>query len=354
MKPARFPLIVCSLLVSALLPPTVSAHHSVPANFDMSTTVEVEGVIQSISWRNPHVKLKVLANPGTADEQVWEIESHSISNLRRQSVDQSVLVVGDPVRLAGLPGRRKDNYVFMQNLLLKDGREIIFEAGIKPRYSDVLVGEADALFDPKKAGSADERPTTIFAIWTTDYDDLGSWPVFSFTTDGHPVTSRAEAIMDAHDIDADDPLANCAPKGMPSAMSQPYPIQLIDEGNSIVLKIEEYDAMRRIHLQDTHEPGNEPPSHLGYSSGRWDGGTLTVTTTNVDYGFFNVLAAPKPIPQSADIRIVETFRLRDGGEYLDYTMTVTDPTMLTQPMTYEKFWQWSPGATIEPYVCAPD
>ncbi|MEM9208725.1 MAG: DUF6152 family protein [Pseudomonadota bacterium] len=341
------------LIASCAILPSVSyAHHSVPANFDLSTTIEISGVIQSVVWRNPHVRLKVLVNEGTADEQVWEVESHSLSNLRRQSIDDSVLVVGDPVRMAGPPGRRKTNYIFMQNLLLKDGREVIFEAGVAPRYSDVIVGDPDALLGPADNVDADGVPTSIFAVWTTDYGDPGSWPVFSFASEDHPVTPAARAQMAAHDVDQDDPIANCTPKGMPSAMSQPYPIQLIEGDTEILLRIEEYDATRTIHLQAEHDPGDRPADPLGYSSGRWEGDSLIVTTTNIDFGFFNVLAAPKPVPQSPDVHVVETFRLRQGGGFLDYTMTVTDPTTHTRPMTYNKFWQWRAGAKIEPYVCA--
>ena len=64
-----------SLLACCLLLPSASlAHHSFAANFDLSKQIEIEGVIQSVVWRNPHVKLKVLVDGGTPDEQVWEVE----------------------------------------------------------------------------------------------------------------------------------------------------------------------------------------------------------------------------------------------------------------------------------------
>ena len=346
MRPVPSLLVCCTLL-----PATSSAHHSFAANFDLSKQIEIEGVIQSVTWRNPHVKLKVLVDAGTPNEQVWEVESHSLSNLRRQKIDRSVLVEGDAVKMAGPPGRRKDHYIFMYHLLLDDGREVVFQQGAEPIYSDKVVGTSDLLRGAVVGSNPDELPTTMFAVWTTDYANRGSWPVFPGKSEDHPLTPAARAKMEAYDIDRDNPLANCAPKGMPSAMAQPYPIQLVEGDGEILLKIEEYDATRVIHLQDTHNPGDGPHGHLGYSSGRWEGDTLVVTTTDIDFDYFNVLAAPKAISQSDNVHVVETFKLREGGAFLDYTMTVNDPETFTRPLTFNKYWQFRPDAAVEPYVC---
>lgn len=347
-------LVIASLFVLLLTSPSVHAHHSFAANFDLGKTIEIEGVIQSVIWKNPHVRLKVMTNGGTADERVWEVESHSLSNLHRQAIDSTVLVVGDKVKLAGPPGRRKKNYMFMYHLLLKDGREVLFQQGLKPIYSEKVVGTSDILRGAVGETKAEDRPTSIFAVWTTDYSNRGSWPVFPPNGKKHPLTDAARAKMAVFDLDRDDPLANCAPKGMPSAMAQPYPVQFFNSSDRILLRIEEYDATRDIILSDTHDASGIEPSNLGYSTGRWDDDTLIVTTTNISFEYLDVLSIPKAIPQSKDMHVVETFKLREGGAYLDYTMTVTDPATLTRPMTFNKFWQWRPGAKLESYACDED
>ena len=334
-----------------LISPSSHAHHSFAANFNLSKTIEIEGVIQSVIWKNPHVRLKVLVNGGTPEEQVWDVESHSLSNLHRQAIDSSVLVIGDAVKMAGPPGRRKKNFLFMYHLLLDDGREVVFQQGAEPIYSQKVVGTSDILRGAVGDTNPEERPTSIFAVWTTDYSNPASWPVFPKSSENHPLTDAARAKMAEFDIDRDNPLANCAPKGMPSAMAQPYPIQLINSEDEIVLKIEEYDATRNITLSNSHDVSGIETSNLGYSTGRWDGDTLVVTTTKISFPYFNVLAAPKAISQSKDMHVVETFKLRGGGAYLDYTMTVTDPATFTRPITFNKFWQWRPGAKIEPFDC---
>ena len=49
-------LLLCGLL---FLSPVTYAHHSVGANFDVGTIVEIEGNLTQISWRNPHVRLVI-------------------------------------------------------------------------------------------------------------------------------------------------------------------------------------------------------------------------------------------------------------------------------------------------------
>ncbi len=339
---------VTALLFCMVLPLEIaSAHHSFAANFDLSQTVEIEGTIQAVTWKNPHVKMSVLTTSG----QVWDIESHSLSNLHRMQVNREVLVVGDAVKIAGPPAQRRENAMFMFHMLLPDGREVIFQQGAEPHFAKDIVGTSDYLRGAVLDVDPSDRPDSIFAVWTTDYGNPGSWPLFPFTSKNHPFTEAAKETMAGIDLDRDDPLANCAPKGMPSAMAQPYPIQLIDAGEKILLKIEEYDAVREIHMSAVHDDTDATPGHLGYSSGRWDGDTLLVTTSKINYAYLDVLSLPKPIPQSPDVHVVETFKLRDGGGHLDYTMVVTDPATLTSPMTFAKYWQFRPDARIELFDC---
>jgi hypothetical protein len=44
---------------------------------------------------------------------LWDIESHSLSNLSRMDVDRSAMIAGDVVRIAGVPARRKPHAMFV-------------------------------------------------------------------------------------------------------------------------------------------------------------------------------------------------------------------------------------------------
>ena len=69
---------------------------------------------------------------------------------------------------------------------------------------------------------------------------------------------------------------------MPNAILNPYPIEFIDEGDRIRLRIEEWDAVRVIHMSAEEPPRNVRLSRLGYSQGLWKGRTLVVETSRIN------------------------------------------------------------------------
>jgi hypothetical protein len=47
----------------------------------------------------------------------------------------------------------------------------------------------------------------------------------------------------------------------------------------------------------------------------------------------------------------ERFSVSDGGNVLRYSITITDPVIFTEPLTYEWTREWEPGVEVEPYDC---
>jgi hypothetical protein len=144
----------------------------------------------------------------------------------------------------------------------------------------------------------------------------------------------------------DDPTMNCAPKGMPYIMEQPYPIELVKVGDDILLRMEEYDTVRRIEMSGA-AASNRDATLLGDSRGRWDGETLVVTTTNIGYGWLNGTG----IPLGRGAALEERFTLNTDGSRLEHTMIVTDAATFTAPVTLRKAWEWRPGEQVRPYEC---
>jgi hypothetical protein len=136
---------------------------------------------------------------------------------------------------------------------------------------------------------------------------------------------------------------------MPTIMEAPYPIEFVQlEGGNVLLKLEEYDLERRIDMHASAPPGAAAASPLGYSVGRWDGRSLVVTTTRIDWPYFSQLG----IPQSPNVSIVERFTPTADGSRLDYEMIVTDPKTFTQPVVLGQHWLWLPSVRLLPYQCA--
>ena len=70
-------------------------------------------------------------------------------------------------------------------------------------------------------------------------------------------------------------------------MEQPYPIELLNKGDTILLLLEEYDSVRTISMAAASNVDSLPRTLLGRSKGRWEGDALVVTTTRIDWPYFD-------------------------------------------------------------------
>ncbi len=142
MSERRIPMIVLKMArwitVSwyVLLPIIATAHHSFAARFDLEAINELEGEVMSVRWRNPHVLFTLRATDEQGQEMSYEIESSSLSIMRRMDISADVLNVGDRVKVAGYPARRTANAMFVLNALLPSGQEIVFDPEGKPRWGE--------------------------------------------------------------------------------------------------------------------------------------------------------------------------------------------------------------------------
>jgi hypothetical protein len=322
--------------VAAALVPPAAAHHSTALVYARDgALIEVEGVITDVLWANPHVRFKLRGTGPDGVEREWDIESNSVSIVSRFGLSADVVAAGTRVKVAGNGGRVADNVLWLTNMLLPSGQEILFGAAVRPRWSQETIGR-----DIRSAVAADSEGLGLFRVWT----NVTSPP--SFWGGPLPLTPAARATQAAFDPIKDEPTANCAPKGMPFIMEQPYPIELVRDGDNILLKMEEYDTVRAINMA-TPVDNRVARSLLGRSRGRFDGDTLVVTTTDLGYRWLNGAG----VPLGPDASIEERFTLNGDGSRLDYTMTVADAATLTSPVTFRKAWEWRPGEQVRPYEC---
>ena len=147
----------------------------------------------------------------------------------------------------------------------------------------------------------------------------------------------------------DDPQLGCQPLGMPGVMFSPHPIEFLERGGDVILRLEEWDHTRTIFMNRDFSAAIPPPTIVGSSVGRWEDDTLVVTTGNIGYSYMDEFGTP----QSEAVELVERFTLTADEQYLDWTATVTDPGTLTEPfVAFTIRWEWVPGEEIQPYDCA--
>ncbi len=319
-----------------LLPISTLGHHAFSGVFDMDNLTELEGEITRLMWRNPHVQFTIQ----TAQGESWDIETNSVSILSRMDVDPSLLSEGDRVAVAGYPARDGDSEMWINNILLSDGREVVTRPGVAPHWSEEHLGRSDYWLGDGDEGAADQG---IFRVWSTRFNGPGRY----MGLDEYPLTESAAAALAAFDPLVDNPIGDCTPKGMPWIMHQPYPVAFTRDGDDILFLIEEYDLVRRIHMDPDAVTDDVSRALLGYSTGSWDGDDLIVETHSADWYHFN----SGGIPQSSQARFQERFSPSDDGANLDYTITVTDPETFTAPVTMHKQWVWRSGESVNPYDC---
>ncbi len=333
----------------ALLPTVATAHHSFAATFDIAVVNELEGEVMSMRWGNPHVLFTLKVTDAQGKEVLYQIESHSLSIMRRTGVSSDALRVGDRVKVAGHPARRTANALFVLNALLPSGLEIVFDPFGEPRWGEGI--GTHAKWQATQDDAQDEQ-TGIFRVWSTSLTDPAAFPFPETLAPSHvnsyPLTDEAKAALAAFDPETDIPTLDCAPKGMPVIMEQPYPMEIVDGDSSIRIHLEEYDTLRTVHMDIDGAGADQPLSRLGYSVGRWEGKTLVVETTAINYGHFDTVG----IPLSDGAKVTEQFIPSEDGRSLNFRMTVTDPATFTEPVELTKRWLALPGAQVQPYECA--
>jgi hypothetical protein len=132
-------------------------------------------------------------------------------------------------------------------------------------------------------------------------------------------------------------------------MLNPYPIELVDHGDRILLRLEIYDLVRTIHIRPVVDAARQPRTLLGYSTGRWEGATLVVETSRIDYGFVEF-----GVPQSASSTLVERFTPSPDGKRLDYRFKVIDPETFTEPVEFERERVWRAGEKVMTFNCSTE
>jgi hypothetical protein len=318
------------------------AHHSQAGIFDSRKTIEVSGIVRSVSWRNPHGQILLSVTDEKGIETVWDAETASISILRNRGVDGSSIRVGDRVTIAGSPSMRNRPEILARSVLLPNGTEFTF-------------GSATPYFAAGKAGrvvrggntvgdvaAAKAKADGLFRVWSTIMSDPAAFPMFK---GGYPLTAAGRAGL-AKWNPADNILLKCGTKGTPLIMISPLPMEFIRDGDKIIMRLEEYDSVRTIHM---NPKAAAPAGHtlFGFSRGHWEGRTLVVETDHIASGYFD----HEGTPQSDRITTVERFTPNADYSRLDYILTTTDPVNFTRPFDLTRYFVWKPENQVHRYEC---
>ena len=334
---------LAAILALTAISGTVIAHHSQVGLFDSRSTVEINGVVSRVNWRNPHgqILIDVTNEDGSVTE--WDAETASISVLRIRGIDPGDSVqVGDRVTIAGSPSVRNRPQILATSMLLADGYEFTFgseEAYFPAGKSGRIYGAPVIEADVARARAAADG---IFRVWSTIMSDPDQFPMFK---GGYPLTAAGQAGADAFDP-RDNSLLRCGTKGQPLIMITPLPIDFVRVDDTIELRIEEYDSLRVVHMNpDT--PAPDEYTLMGFSKGHFEENVLVVETDHIAAGYFD----HEGVPMSEQVRTVERFSPNADYTRLDYELTTTDPVNFSEAFTLKRHFVWKPEMSVHPYEC---
>ena len=339
------PIIQMLLAVSFSAP--VLAHHGSHTNqllYFADELLEFEGELIEMFWHNPHTRARLRVVDDDGDEAIWELELAPGPRQFEAMGLVSETFLGN-VRVAGYVSRRDPNGLGVQNFLFSDGREYVQVRGEEPLWSNQRLEGRLAGVDPTKVQDAEAAADGIFRMW--DGGRIGGRPA-SIAPDllAQTLTERGRELVEVYDPVADNGQLDCR-QGMPDTMFAPWPMEIVDDGDQIRIEATQYNLRRIVYMNDGSSERGSETSSVGYSVGRWEGDTLVVTTTHVDWPYYSNIG----MPQSDRVRYVERFSVSNEERTLNYSITVDDPVIFTQSFTMDRTRQAAPGVEIVPFNC---
>jgi hypothetical protein len=154
---------------------------------------------------------------------------------------------------------------------------------------------------------------------------------------------------DPHRYDQGEPELQCYRPGVPRANYMPYPFQIFQAPDQILMVYEYKGAVRTIYMTGQTEAPNE--NWMGWSNGKWDGDTLVVDVT----GFNGHTWLDRAGNFHSDaLHVVERYTPL-SPYHMRYEATIEDPKVFTRPwkIAFPLYRLVEQNAQLVEFNCVP-
>ncbi len=127
----------------------------------------------------------------------------------------------------------------------------------------------------------------------------------------------------------EDPTSHCLPGGVLKLYGDPLLRKIVQSPGLVIVLYERNASYRQIFTDGRPLPPDPQPSFNGYSTAKWEGDSLVVTTSGFRDGLW---LDRKGSPLTEGATITERFRRVNFGK-LEIAITVDDPKAYTAPWT---------------------
>ena len=148
-----------------------------------------------------------------------------------------------------------------------------------------------------------------------------------------------------------DPEMKCFMPGIPRAMYMPYPLQIVQTPDYVLIAHEFNGSARIIRMNWKEETPLDNTFIMGWSRGRWDGETLVVDVTGLND--MNWLDRAGNFYSEA-VHVVERFT-PVSPYHLLYEATLEDPNVYTRPwkISFPLYRRMEKNAQVMEFKCVP-
>lgn len=194
----------------------------------------------------------------------------------------------------------------------------------RPDFSGIwqAMGNADWNIEPQ---AADHGPDYRFGAIGALRPSLG-------VVQGGPLPYTEEALSrrqaNREDWLALDPLVKCFMPGVPRANYLPFPFQIVQSPDHVVMAYEFASAMRIVYMD---RPDFDAPvdAWMGHSRGHWEGDTLVIRVTDLmPYTWFDHAGNF----HSDELEVIERYTL-ESPTLIRYEAEIHDSKTFTRPWT---------------------
>jgi hypothetical protein len=124
MIPSRLWMLTVGLSL-AIGTPSVRAHHSEAAEYDVAKPVKVTGTLQRVEWKNPHVWFYVDVTEADGKVTTWGFSTQPPGALMRRGVTKEALKIGAVVNVEAVRAKDGSNNGSMRRLTFADGTQVL-------------------------------------------------------------------------------------------------------------------------------------------------------------------------------------------------------------------------------------
>jgi hypothetical protein len=146
-----------------------------------------------------------------------------------------------------------------------------------------------------------------------------------------------------------DPEVKCYMPGIPRATYMPYPFQIVQSSDTVLMTYEFASASRVVRMNSAEK--SPAPAWMGWSIGRWDGESLVIEVTDqMEETWFDRAGNF----HGDSLKVTERYTALDDNT-LQYEATIEDPKVFSKPwkMRMPLYRRRDPNMQLMEYKCVP-